>query len=106
MKLVTKNPVDHTNLFVILDARRCECGAKLATAGKVLVNESAQLLDHLVHYAGAFGGTQQRSGEYWMKARDEWVRPGKLGPIHMVRTCWHSTWWTPGKGMDEGRQAR
>jgi hypothetical protein len=44
-------------------------------------------------------GTQQRSGEYWMNARDEWVRPGKLGDIHMIRTCWHSTWWT-GKGMD------
>jgi predicted dehydrogenase len=43
-------------------------------------------------------GTQQRSGEYWMKARDEWVRPGRLGRIHMVRTCWHSTWWDP-QGM-------
>ena len=39
-------------------------------------------------------GTQQRSGEYWMKARDEWVRPGKLGRIHMVRSCWHSTFPT------------
>jgi predicted dehydrogenase len=37
-------------------------------------------------------GTQQRSGEYWMRARDEYVRPGKLGPIHMIRTCWHSNW--------------
>ncbi len=44
-------------------------------------------------------GTQQRSGEYWMKARDEYVRAGKLGPVHMIRTCWHSNWGNWQKGM-------
>jgi len=35
-------------------------------------------------------GMQQRSGSHYIRARDEYVRAGKLGRIHMVRTCWHS----------------
>jgi predicted dehydrogenase len=50
-------------------------------------------------------GTQQRSGEFWMKARDEYVQPGRLGRIHMVRTCWHSTWWDP-EGMQPPRMEK
>jgi predicted dehydrogenase len=50
-------------------------------------------------------GTQQRSGEFWMKARDEYVQPGQLGRIHMVRTCWHSTWWDP-EGMQPPRMEK
>jgi predicted dehydrogenase len=40
-------------------------------------------------------GTQQRSGEFWMKARDEYVQPGRLGRVYMIRTCWHSNWHRP-----------
>jgi predicted dehydrogenase len=35
-------------------------------------------------------GMQQRSGSHYLRARDQYVRAGKLGRIHMVRTCWHS----------------
>jgi predicted dehydrogenase len=48
-------------------------------------------------------GTQQRSGEYFQKARDEWIRPGKLGKVHMIRTSWHVIWATPSKGMQPPR---
>jgi predicted dehydrogenase len=34
-------------------------------------------------------GMQQRSGPHYMRLRDEWIRPGKLGKIALVRTWWH-----------------
>jgi predicted dehydrogenase len=34
-------------------------------------------------------GMQQRSGPHYMRARDEYVRAGKLGKITLVRTWWH-----------------
>lgn len=36
-------------------------------------------------------GMQQRSMSHFMQARDEYVRPGKLGKITMVRTWWHGS---------------
>ena len=35
------------------------------------------------------GGTQQRSGAHYMRARDEYIQTGKLGKIGLVRTFWH-----------------
>jgi predicted dehydrogenase len=32
---------------------------------------------------------QQRSGKIYIQARDEYVRPGKLGKITLARTWWH-----------------
>jgi predicted dehydrogenase len=32
---------------------------------------------------------QQRSGPHYQRLRDEWIRPGKLGKITLVRTWWH-----------------
>jgi predicted dehydrogenase len=34
-------------------------------------------------------GMQQRSGEHYMRARDEYVRSGKLGKLTLARTWWH-----------------
>ncbi|HWQ56313.1 MAG TPA: Gfo/Idh/MocA family oxidoreductase [Bryobacteraceae bacterium] len=34
-------------------------------------------------------GMQQRSGAHYMRARDEYVRAGKLGKITLARTWWH-----------------
>ena len=34
-------------------------------------------------------GMQQRSGPHYQRLRDEWIRPGKLGKITLVRTWWH-----------------
>lgn len=34
-------------------------------------------------------GAQQRSGSHYIQARDEFVKAGKLGKIHMVRTWWN-----------------
>ncbi len=34
-------------------------------------------------------GLQQRSGPQYIKVRDEYVKPGKLGRITYVRTWWH-----------------
>ena len=34
-------------------------------------------------------GMQQRSGAHYMRARDEYVRPGRLGKITLARTWWH-----------------
>jgi predicted dehydrogenase len=38
-------------------------------------------------------GAQQRSGTHYIQARDEYIRTGKLGKIHLVRT-----WWFDGGG--------
>ncbi|MEK7751911.1 MAG: Gfo/Idh/MocA family oxidoreductase, partial [Acidobacteriota bacterium] len=34
-------------------------------------------------------GMQQRSGKHYIQARDEYIRPGKLGQITLARTWWH-----------------
>jgi predicted dehydrogenase len=34
-------------------------------------------------------GMQQRSGQHYIQARDEYVRTGKLGKITLARTWWH-----------------
>lgn len=45
-------------------------------------------------------GAQQRSGTHYMQARDEYIKPGKLGQIHLVRT-----WWNDGLGNGQARPA-
>jgi len=40
-------------------------------------------------------GIQQRSGSHYVRARDEYVGKGKLGRVHMIRMCWHSSWSKP-----------
>src|SRR5581483_236484 len=34
-------------------------------------------------------GMQQRSGPHYMRARDEFIKAGKLGKITLARTWWH-----------------
>jgi predicted dehydrogenase len=34
-------------------------------------------------------GMQQRSGKHYIQARDEYIRPGKLGKVTLARTWWH-----------------
>jgi predicted dehydrogenase len=34
-------------------------------------------------------GMQQRSGQHYIQARDEIIKPGKLGKITLARTWWH-----------------
>jgi predicted dehydrogenase len=34
-------------------------------------------------------GMQQRSGPHYIQARDEYIKPGKLGKITLARTWWH-----------------
>lgn len=34
-------------------------------------------------------GMQQRSGQIYIQARDEYIKPGKLGKITLARTWWH-----------------
>ena len=34
-------------------------------------------------------GMQQRSGPHYIRARDEYIRPGRLGKITLARTWWH-----------------
>ena len=34
-------------------------------------------------------GMQQRSGKHYIQARDEYIKPGKLGKITLARTWWH-----------------
>jgi predicted dehydrogenase len=34
-------------------------------------------------------GAQQRSGTHYIQARDEYIKTGKLGKIHLVRTWWN-----------------
>jgi predicted dehydrogenase len=34
-------------------------------------------------------GMQQRSGKHYIQARDEYIKPGKLGQITLARTWWH-----------------
>lgn len=34
-------------------------------------------------------GMQQRSGSHYIQARDEYIRPGRLGKITLARTWWH-----------------
>jgi predicted dehydrogenase len=34
-------------------------------------------------------GMQQRSGQHYMRARDEYIQGGKLGKITLARTWWH-----------------
>ncbi|HLK65899.1 MAG TPA: Gfo/Idh/MocA family oxidoreductase [Bryobacteraceae bacterium] len=45
-------------------------------------------------------GAQQRSGTHYMQARDEYIKPGKLGKIHLVRT-----WWNDGLSSGQARAA-
>jgi predicted dehydrogenase len=39
-------------------------------------------------------GMQQRSGAHYIKARDEYIRKGKLGKITLVRTWWHGSYYS------------
>jgi predicted dehydrogenase len=34
-------------------------------------------------------GMQQRSGRHYIQARDEYIKPGKLGQVTLARTWWH-----------------
>jgi predicted dehydrogenase len=37
-------------------------------------------------------GMQQRSGAHYIKARDEYIKKGRLGKITLVRTWWHGSY--------------
>ncbi len=39
-------------------------------------------------------GMQQRSGAHYLKARDEYIRKGRLGKITLVRTWWHGSYYS------------
>jgi len=39
-------------------------------------------------------GMQQRSGAHYLKARDEYLRKGRLGKITLVRTWWHGSYYS------------
>jgi predicted dehydrogenase len=50
-------------------------------------------------------GTQQRSGEIYRRAKEEYIDSGKLGQIVMVRAVWHDFSWQRRKIVDAPKPA-
>jgi predicted dehydrogenase len=89
---------DHWHAPMALDAIRAGKDVYIEKPMTFRLEEGPKIVK-AVHVNGRVCGvgTQQRSGPHYLRAKEEYIKSGKLGKITLVRTWWHeeSAGWHP-----------
>ncbi len=92
---------DHWHARIAMDALNAGKDVYVEKPLTRTIEEGAAIIDAArVNQRICQVGAQQRSGTHYIQARDEYIKAGKLGKIHYVRT-----WWTDGAGGGGGARA-
>ncbi len=86
---------DHWHAAIAIDAVNagkdvyCEKPLTLKIEEGPAIIKAARMNDRVFQV-----GMQQRSGAHYIKARDEYIKKGRLGKITLVRTWWHGSYYS------------